>query len=212
MKLKYPHYHRLFRWQIYQFFLVPRISGLSLYCNNRLFVLSKFICAELEQSDRHSVSDSARICSLLYSIFQGLVRKRSWADETNIRPAVTVDKLEFINLPIASPVRRNCFLLNKTQKTHTKIFFLSRHSYKTHTCKLYTLNWIKNIFQHTPLWSLTMSNALLLRLFTSEFFNSWIAVSYLFRYPDNVGIQHYLCNELKSFPLSEIEFFLPQLV
>ncbi|KAI8577177.1 hypothetical protein K450DRAFT_253221 [Umbelopsis ramanniana AG] len=57
-----------------------------------------------------------------------------------------------------------------------------------------------------------MSNALLLRLFTSEFFNSWIAVSYLFRYPDNVGIQHYLCNELKSFPMSEIEFFLPQLV
>ncbi|OAD74452.1 hypothetical protein PHYBLDRAFT_96384, partial [Phycomyces blakesleeanus NRRL 1555(-)] len=56
-----------------------------------------------------------------------------------------------------------------------------------------------------------MSNALLLRLFTSEFFNSWIAVSYLFRYPDNVGIQHYLCAELKKFPISEIEFFLPQL-
>ncbi|KAG2218298.1 hypothetical protein INT45_000980, partial [Circinella minor] len=57
-----------------------------------------------------------------------------------------------------------------------------------------------------------MSNALLLRLFTSEFFNSWIAVSYLFRYPDNVGIQHYLCAELKKFPISEIEFFLPQLM
>ncbi|KAI9478219.1 MAG: hypothetical protein EXX96DRAFT_595639 [Benjaminiella poitrasii] len=57
-----------------------------------------------------------------------------------------------------------------------------------------------------------MSNALLLRLFTSEFFNSWIAVSYLFRYSDNVGIQHYLCAELKSFPISEIEFFLPQLI
>ncbi|KAG2229196.1 hypothetical protein INT48_003880, partial [Thamnidium elegans] len=57
-----------------------------------------------------------------------------------------------------------------------------------------------------------MSNALLLRLFTSEFFNSWIAVSYLFRYSDNVGIQHYLCNELKKFPISEIEFFLPQLI
>lgn len=57
-----------------------------------------------------------------------------------------------------------------------------------------------------------MSNALLLRLFTSEFFNSWIAVSYLFRYPDNVGIQHYLCTELKKFPISEIEFFLPQLM
>ncbi|KAI7885089.1 hypothetical protein K492DRAFT_234424 [Lichtheimia hyalospora FSU 10163] len=57
-----------------------------------------------------------------------------------------------------------------------------------------------------------MSNALLLRLFTSEFFNSWIAVSYLFRYPDNVGIQHYLCSELKKFPISEVEFFLPQLM
>ncbi|KAI9251555.1 hypothetical protein BY458DRAFT_536138 [Sporodiniella umbellata] len=57
-----------------------------------------------------------------------------------------------------------------------------------------------------------MSNALLLRLFTSEFFNSWIAVSYLFRYSDNVGIQHYLCSELKKFPTSEIEFFLPQLI
>ncbi|KAI8983002.1 kinase-like domain-containing protein [Pilobolus umbonatus] len=57
-----------------------------------------------------------------------------------------------------------------------------------------------------------MSNALLLRLFNSEFFNSWIAVSYLFRYSDNVGIQHYLCTELKKFPVSEIEFFLPQLI
>ncbi|KAI8089601.1 uncharacterized protein BX664DRAFT_137732 [Halteromyces radiatus] len=57
-----------------------------------------------------------------------------------------------------------------------------------------------------------MSNALLLRLFRSEFFNSWIAVSYLFRYPDNVGIQHYLCSELNKFPVSEIEFFLPQLI
>jgi hypothetical protein len=55
------------------------------------------------------------------------------------------------------------------------------------------------------------SNSLLLRLFNSEFFNCWIAVSYLFRYPENIGIQHYLCNELRKFPLSEIEFFLPQL-
>ncbi|RIB04011.1 kinase-like domain-containing protein [Gigaspora rosea] len=52
---------------------------------------------------------------------------------------------------------------------------------------------------------------LLLRLFQSEHFNSWMAISYLFRYPDSVGIQHYLCNELKKFPMSEIEFFLPQL-
>ncbi|KAI8343325.1 kinase-like domain-containing protein [Chlamydoabsidia padenii] len=57
-----------------------------------------------------------------------------------------------------------------------------------------------------------MSNELLLRLFRSEFFNSWIAVSYLFRYSGNLGIQHYLCSELNTFPLSEIEFFLPQLI
>ncbi|KAF8980606.1 Phosphatidylinositol 4-kinase pik1alpha (PI4-kinase)(PtdIns-4-kinase) [Entomortierella lignicola] len=55
-------------------------------------------------------------------------------------------------------------------------------------------------------------NSMLLRLFKSEFFNAWIAISYLFKYPDAVGIQHYLCNELKKFPLGEIEFFLPQLV
>ncbi|KAF9912246.1 Phosphatidylinositol 4-kinase pik1alpha (PI4-kinase)(PtdIns-4-kinase) [Lobosporangium transversale] len=55
-------------------------------------------------------------------------------------------------------------------------------------------------------------NSLLLRLFKSEFFNAWIAVSYLYKYPDAVGIQHYLCNELKRFPLEEVEFFLPQLV
>ncbi|KAI9474221.1 MAG: kinase-like domain-containing protein [Benjaminiella poitrasii] len=57
-----------------------------------------------------------------------------------------------------------------------------------------------------------MSNALLLRLFTSEYFNAWIAISYIFRYPDNVGIQHYLCTQLRNFPIAEIEFFLPQLM
>ncbi|KAK9717510.1 Phosphatidylinositol 4-kinase pik1alpha (PI4-kinase)(PtdIns-4-kinase) [Basidiobolus ranarum] len=55
------------------------------------------------------------------------------------------------------------------------------------------------------------SNSLLLRLFNSEFFTSWLAISYIFKYPDSVGIQHYLCNELKKFPVSEIEFFLPQI-
>ncbi|RKP23463.1 hypothetical protein SYNPS1DRAFT_30789, partial [Syncephalis pseudoplumigaleata] len=57
---------------------------------------------------------------------------------------------------------------------------------------------------------MSSNHQLLLRLFNSEFFNSWLAVSYLFRYPDNIGIQHYLCNELRKFPLNEIEFFLPQ--
>ncbi|KAI8888011.1 hypothetical protein K501DRAFT_330227 [Backusella circina FSU 941] len=57
-----------------------------------------------------------------------------------------------------------------------------------------------------------MSNELLLRLFTSEYFNAWIAISYIFRYPDNLGIQHYLCTQLRKFPIAEIEFFLPQLM
>ncbi|KAJ1969556.1 Phosphatidylinositol 4-kinase pik1alpha (PI4-kinase)(PtdIns-4-kinase) [Dispira parvispora] len=55
------------------------------------------------------------------------------------------------------------------------------------------------------------SNAWLLRLFTSQFFNSWLAVTYLDKYLGSVGIQHYLCRELRRFPLEEIEFFLPQL-
>ncbi|KAJ2747625.1 Phosphatidylinositol 4-kinase pik1alpha (PI4-kinase)(PtdIns-4-kinase) [Coemansia sp. BCRC 34301] len=55
------------------------------------------------------------------------------------------------------------------------------------------------------------NSSLLLRLFTSQFFDSWLAVSYLFRYPHIPGVQHYLCNELRKFPLDEVEFFLPQL-
>ncbi|SAL99253.1 hypothetical protein [Absidia glauca] len=68
------------------------------------------------------------------------------------------------------------------------------------------------IYQVSYIKQHIMSNELLLRLFRSEFFNSWIAVSYLFRYSGNLGIQHYLCSELNTFPLSEIEFFLPQLI
>ncbi|KAJ1940826.1 Phosphatidylinositol 4-kinase pik1alpha (PI4-kinase)(PtdIns-4-kinase), partial [Linderina macrospora] len=56
------------------------------------------------------------------------------------------------------------------------------------------------------------NSSLLLRLFTSQFFDSWLAVSYLFRYPQMVGAQHFLCNELRKFPIDEVEFFLPQLV
>ncbi|KAJ2786182.1 Phosphatidylinositol 4-kinase pik1alpha (PI4-kinase)(PtdIns-4-kinase) [Coemansia javaensis] len=56
------------------------------------------------------------------------------------------------------------------------------------------------------------NSSLLLRLFTSQFFDTWLAVSYIFRYPRLVGVQHYLCNELRRFPRAEVEFFLPQLV
>jgi phosphatidylinositol 4-kinase B len=51
----------------------------------------------------------------------------------------------------------------------------------------------------------------LLRLFESDFFDSRLALTYLFRYPENVGIQHYICQELKAFPEEEIEFLLPQI-
>jgi phosphatidylinositol 4-kinase len=57
-----------------------------------------------------------------------------------------------------------------------------------------------------------MINDSLLRLFNSEFFNAWIAVSYIFKYPDNNDLQRYLCASLKKFPSTEIEFFLPQLM
>ena len=51
----------------------------------------------------------------------------------------------------------------------------------------------------------------LLRLFQSEFFNTWMAVSYLYKYPDNVGLQYYLCETLTHLPIAAIEFMLPQL-
>lgn len=51
----------------------------------------------------------------------------------------------------------------------------------------------------------------LLRLFQSEFFDSRLALCYLFRYPESVGMHHYICDQLKNFDLREIEFLLPQL-
>lgn len=55
-------------------------------------------------------------------------------------------------------------------------------------------------------------NALLLALIDSPHFSLFWCVSYLQRYADNIGIHHYLCRKLRSFPGEEIEFFLPQLV
>ncbi|KAG5517951.1 hypothetical protein PMAC_000406 [Pneumocystis sp. 'macacae'] len=54
-------------------------------------------------------------------------------------------------------------------------------------------------------------NDLLLRFFESAHFNSYLCVAYLARYPNNIGIHHYLCSKLKEFSAVEIEFFLPQL-
>ena len=50
----------------------------------------------------------------------------------------------------------------------------------------------------------------LLRLFKSDFFDSWIAISYLFRYR-SPGVHDYLCNELYNTPSEDIEFYLPEL-
>ncbi|KAG4304892.1 hypothetical protein PORY_001567 [Pneumocystis oryctolagi] len=59
--------------------------------------------------------------------------------------------------------------------------------------------------------SKTSGNDLLLRFFESAHFNSYLCVAYLARYPNNIGIHHYLCSRLKEFSMAEIEFFLPQL-
>ena len=52
----------------------------------------------------------------------------------------------------------------------------------------------------------------LLRLFNSDFFDSNMALCYLWRYNRHeVGIQFAVCERLKAMPASEIEFLLPQL-
>lgn len=50
----------------------------------------------------------------------------------------------------------------------------------------------------------------LLRLFQSEMFDRWLAVTYLFKYTD-AGVQHYLCQLLREQPPHEVEYYLPQL-
>lgn len=50
----------------------------------------------------------------------------------------------------------------------------------------------------------------LLRLFKSDFFDSWIAISYLYRYRSS-GIHDYLCNEFYNTPNDDIEFYLSEL-
>lgn len=51
----------------------------------------------------------------------------------------------------------------------------------------------------------------LLRLFKSGFFDTWIAITYLYRYYDVQGVKDYLVNELFNLPDSDIEFYLFQL-
>ncbi|KAI8921573.1 hypothetical protein BC831DRAFT_476559 [Entophlyctis helioformis] len=65
--------------------------------------------------------------------------------------------------------------------------------------------------QSTQSTQSSLQSSWLLRLFESDFFDARLALSYLHKYPDSVGIQHYICNALASFPESDIEFLLPQM-
>lgn len=51
----------------------------------------------------------------------------------------------------------------------------------------------------------------LLRLFESDFFDSRLAISYLFKYPKSIGIHHYICKALQKFNEADIRFLLPQI-
>lgn len=56
-------------------------------------------------------------------------------------------------------------------------------------------------------------NALLLRFINSSHFNIYYSISYLIRYSDVIGIQHYICNKLSTnFSLDELKFFIPQFI
>jgi len=51
----------------------------------------------------------------------------------------------------------------------------------------------------------------LLRLFKSDHFDAWMAVSYLFRYNKRQGVFEYLCNEFYNLEDDEVEFYLAQI-
>ncbi|KAI8846158.1 hypothetical protein BC829DRAFT_271442 [Chytridium lagenaria] len=58
----------------------------------------------------------------------------------------------------------------------------------------------------------SVSNASwLLRLFQSELFDSRLAIHYLYKYADSIGIQYYVCHLLSKFEDEEIIFLVPQL-
>ncbi|KAJ3351667.1 Phosphatidylinositol 4-kinase pik1alpha (PI4-kinase)(PtdIns-4-kinase) [Allomyces javanicus] len=56
------------------------------------------------------------------------------------------------------------------------------------------------------------AHAGLLRLFRSEFFDEWMAVYYMFKYPDHPAIQEYLADALRGFPVARVQEYLPQLI
>lgn len=51
----------------------------------------------------------------------------------------------------------------------------------------------------------------LLRLLRSDFFDAWMAVTYLYRYRASRGVQDYICNELYHLSDADLEAFLPQI-
>jgi phosphatidylinositol 4-kinase len=56
-----------------------------------------------------------------------------------------------------------------------------------------------------------VSSSWLLRLFRSDFFDAWMAVTYLYRYRLARGVFDYICNELYNLDMEDIELYLPQL-
>ncbi|KAJ3208695.1 Phosphatidylinositol 4-kinase pik1alpha (PI4-kinase)(PtdIns-4-kinase) [Dinochytrium kinnereticum] len=51
----------------------------------------------------------------------------------------------------------------------------------------------------------------LLRLFQSDLFHSRLAIQYLYKYSDSIGIQYYLCHLLSKYDEDDITFLIPQL-
>lgn len=51
----------------------------------------------------------------------------------------------------------------------------------------------------------------LLRLFRSDFFDAFMAVTYLYRYRESRGVHDYLCNELYKIQDADLETFMPQI-
>lgn len=56
----------------------------------------------------------------------------------------------------------------------------------------------------------TLSMGWLLRLFRSEFFDAFMAITYLYRYRDSGGVHDYLCNQLYALQDEDLETFMPQ--
>lgn len=58
--------------------------------------------------------------------------------------------------------------------------------------------------------STPLSMGWLLRLFRSQFFDAFMAVTYLYRYRDSGGVHDYLCNQLYALADADLETFMPQ--